>query len=463
MDRRHHFLLVSLSGQGQINPTRQLARRLARLAGARVTLANPLFSHRRLFPTSAAVAGQPDDSTEEEPLNPDGTGIISYAPYSDGYDEGFNPLAGDGYRYMSDLKSFGSRTIAALVRAFAAGGRPVTCLLYNIILVWVTDVAHDHGIPAVLHWIQSASVFSIYYHYFNDHRSFNLAACAANPNSSNTIELPGLPPLRPDKDLPSILAKPSPYRSTVKDIFTELDKSEKSRLLVNSFYDLDAQAIKEISRLWEIIFVGPMMENNFISPATGMGGGDYMDWLQKQQERSVVYVAFGSLTVLTARQTEEVARGLKKSGRPYLWVMRQEGRAEEAEDGNGMVVEWCSQVGVLGHRAVGCFVTHCGWNSMLEAVGSGVPMVMMPQWMDQTTNAALAEAVWGVGVRAEAAGDGGLVEAEEIQRCVETVMGDGERGREVRRRAAVWKEKAGEAAARDGPAERNLKGFLDGF
>jgi UDP:flavonoid glycosyltransferase YjiC (YdhE family) len=134
-----------------------------------------------------------------------------------------------------------------------------------------------------------------------------------------------------------------------------------------------------------------------------------------------------------------------------------------AADGRqGMVVEWCDQARVLSHPAVGCFVTHCGWNSALESIASGVPIVAVPQWTDQPTVAWLVEDCAGVGVRVEV-DDEGVAERGEIQRCVETVMGDGDAAVEIRASAMTWMEQAKEAIAAGGVLERNLQAFVSGL
>ncbi|CAI0628116.1 unnamed protein product [Linum tenue] len=125
-----------------------------------------------------------------------------------------------------------------------------------------------------------------------------------------------------------------------------------------------------------------------------------------------------------------------------------------------MIVEWCSQVDVLAHPAVGCFLTHCGWNSTLESMCLGVPMVGFPQFSDQQTNAKLVEDVWRTGVRVVVS-ENGVVEGEEIRRCLELVMGEGEVGEEVRRNAKKWKELARSAAGEGGTSHVNLKAFVD--
>ncbi|XP_020593432.1 cyanidin 3-O-rutinoside 5-O-glucosyltransferase-like [Phalaenopsis equestris] len=180
----------------------------------------------------------------------------------------------------------------------------------------------------------------------------------------------------------------------------------------------------------------------------------YMEWLDAQKERSVVYVAVSSLTLLTLRQVEELDMELKVSGQPYFLVLRKDNRPEGIEMdvalklSIGMVVEWCSQVRVLDHKVVGCFVTHGGWNSTSEAIVNGVPMVMLPQWIEQVTNARLVEAAWGIGVKAEA-GEDGVVEAAELRRGLDVVMGDDDRAREIRKKVGECKEKARAAVAQD--------------
>ncbi|KAG6395257.1 hypothetical protein SASPL_145898 [Salvia splendens] len=109
-----------------------------------------------------------------------------------------------------------------------------------------------------------------------------------------------------------------------------------------------------------------------------------IEWLNSKLQSSVVYVAFGSLLRLPKAQTEEIAAGLLRSGRLFLWVMLSEEKEKlsclEDLDKIGKIVTWCSQLEVLMHPSLGCFVTHCGWNSTLESLSCGVPVVAFPRW-----------------------------------------------------------------------------------
>uniref|UniRef100_A0A453A7S1 Uncharacterized protein n=1 Tax=Aegilops tauschii subsp. strangulata TaxID=200361 RepID=A0A453A7S1_AEGTS len=135
------------------------------------------------------------------------------------------------------------------------------------------------------------------------------------------------------------------------------------------------------------------------------------EWLDAMCTGSVVYASFGSLVRVLHEQLYEVGHGLEDSGRPFLWVVKESEVAASPEvlewlpaleartAGRGLVVRgWAPQLAILSHRAVGAFVTHCGWNSLLESVAHGVPVVTWPHLADQFLNERLAVDVLGVGV-----------------------------------------------------------------
>ncbi|CAN1259936.1 UDP-glycosyltransferase 74E2 [Linum perenne] len=108
---------------------------------------------------------------------------------------------------------------------------------------------------------------------------------------------------------------------------------------------------------------------------------------------------------------------------------------------------WCHQLEILAHPSVGCFVTHCGWNSTIEAISIGVPMVTLPVWVDQPTNAKFVGDLWRVVTR------------DEIRRGIKEVM-EGESGEEIRRNVEKWKRSAHEAVADGGSSSRNINEFV---
>ncbi|GKE35040.1 7-deoxyloganetic acid glucosyltransferase-like protein [Tanacetum coccineum] len=62
----------------------------------------------------------------------------------------------------------------------------------------------------------------------------------------------------------------------------------------------------------------------------------------------------------------------------------------------GCIVNWAPQEDVLAHRAIGGFLTHCGWNSTLESIVQGFPMICWPFYVDQLVNSRFVGEVWNV-------------------------------------------------------------------
>ncbi|KAF6161077.1 hypothetical protein GIB67_007718 [Kingdonia uniflora] len=130
-------------------------------------------------------------------------------------------------------------------------------------------------------------------------------------------------------------------------------------------------------------------------------------WLDLQQLKSVLYVSFGSVAVVTAEQLLEFWYGIVNSGKPFLWVMRPDSIIGErqipeelmlATKERGCMVDWSPQEEVLAHPSVGGFLTHSGWNSTLEAITAGVPMLCWPYFADQQVNSRYVDAVWKFGL-----------------------------------------------------------------
>lgn len=459
-----HVLLVTFPAQGHINPCLQFAKRLIRM-GIEVTFATSVFAHRRMAKTTT--------STLSKGLN--------FAAFSDGYDDGFKADEHDSQHYMSEIKSRGSKTLKDIILKSSDEGRPVTSLVYSLLLPWAAKVAREFHIPCALLWIQPATVLDIYYYYFNGYED----AIKGSTNDPNwCIQLPRLPLLK-SQDLPSFLLSSSNEEKysfalpTFKEQLDTLDVEENPKVLVNTFDALEPKELKAIEK-YNLIGIGPLIPSTFLDGKDPLDSSfcgdlfqksnDYIEWLNSKANSSVVYISFGSLLNLSKNQKEEIAKGLIEIKKPFLWVIRDQenGKGDEKEEKlscmmelekQGKIVPWCSQLEVLTHPSIGCFVSHCGWNSTLESLSSGVSVVAFPHWTDQGTNAKLIEDVWKTGVRLKKNEDG-VVESEEIKRCIEMVMDGGEKGEEMRRNAQKWKELAREAVKEGGSSEMNLKAFV---
>lgn len=215
-----------------------------------------------------------------------------------------------------------------------------------------------------------------------------------------------------------------------------------------------------MSRLWPIRTIGPTLPSLYLDNRV-KDDNDYgfnihkpntdtcLKWLDSKDKGSVIYISFGSTACLSAEQTAEVAKALLHSSKNFLWVVKpsEENKLPtnftKGSSDKGLVVKWCPQLAVLAHDAVGCFISHCGWNSTIEAISLGVPVVAMPQFLDQMTNAHFVEHIWQVGIKPKT-DDTGFTPSEEIQACVEEIM-QGEKGQEMKKNATRWKALAKEA------------------
>ncbi|KAH7859031.1 hypothetical protein Vadar_030675 [Vaccinium darrowii] len=447
MDSCVRLLLVTFPGQGQINPGLQFAKRLVKM-GVDVTYAMAFSALNRM--------------TKNVPTPPG----LTFFGYSDGNDGG--PVMDGLDRYMEDLKSHGSEAVANLITSQAERGQPFTHVVYTTLIPWAGQVAHDLHVPCTFLWFQPATILDIFYYYFNGYGD----SIGNNMNDpSRSVELPGLPPLT-GGDLPSFLLASNTYNFALpllKGQFDLLDAQKNPKVLVNSFDALESGALRAIEKL-NLVAVGPLIPSAFLDGKdlsdTSFGGDLYQDskayikWLDSKPRESVIYAAFGSYSPIAKQQIEEIEQGLLACGMPFLWVVRateeEKLSCKDKLQQQGMIVPWCSQVEVLSHPSVGCFVSHCGWNSSLESLVSGVPVVAFPQWSDQVTNAKLIEDVWKTGKRVKPNPDG-IVPRDEIKRCIEMVMG----GDEMRTNAKKWKDLAREAGKEGGSSDKNLKTFVD--
>ncbi|KAI4989071.1 hypothetical protein ZWY2020_036388 [Hordeum vulgare] len=451
-DETTHILLVPYPAQGHLNPILQFGKRLAGHGGVRCTVAATRF-----------VVG----STKPSP------GSVHVAVFSDGCDVG-GPAELGGHKgpYFQRLEAAGSEALDELLRSEAARGRPVRVVVYDTFMPWVAPLARRHGAACAAVLTQTCAVDIVYTHA----RAGRMPVPVREGGSS--LELPGLSSRLGAADVPTFLTDTDAHHPSLRDMlmnqFVGLDAVE--HVFVNSFFDLEPQEAGYLASTLGARTIGPTVPSAYLdnrlpddasygfhlhTPMTAVT----KSWLDARPPRSVVYASFGSIVAPGPDQMAEVAEGLRDSGSPFLWVVRAtetaklpEGFAARAAARGDLIVPWCPQLEVLAHGAVGCFVTHCGWNSTVEALSAGVPMVAVPQWSDQPTNAKYIEDVWRVGVRARPDA-GGVVRRGEVERCVKDVMC----GKGYRRRASEWREKAKAAVSEGGSSDRNIADFLSKY
>ncbi|MED6193099.1 hypothetical protein PIB30_015752 [Stylosanthes scabra] len=289
-----------------------------------------------------------------------------------------------------------------------------------------------------------------------------------------------IPPLKV-KDLPLIATnEPEKLYKTLSNLVEGTKAS--CGVIWNTFHDLESSPISYLSQEFQIPFfpIGPFHKypsSSSSSSSSSLLSEDQscISWLDKHKPNSVIYVSFESLAAITAAQFLEIAWGLASSMQPFLWVVREgmvkDENKESVEypplprgfienvEGRGYIVKGAPQQEVLAHKAVGAFWTHCGWNSTMESISEGVPMICMPFFTDQKVNARYVSSVWKIGVQFE-----GEVKREEVVKMIRGLIdgnNNNKEGLEIRERALDLKEKARVSWNHGGSSYTNLDALVN--
>lgn len=259
-------------------------------------------------------------------------------------------------------------------------------------------------------------------------------------------------------------------------------------IIINTFESLEPRALKAISDglcLPEDVPTPPIYPIGPLIVSHGGGGREVecLKWLDSQPSGSVVFLCFGSLGLFSKEQLKEIAMGLENSGQRFLWVVRNppaqnqigvaitdqsdpelksllsDGFLDRTKDRGLVVKTWAPQVAVLNHDSVGGFVSHCGWNSVLESVCAGVPMVAWPLYAEQRFNRVVLVEEIKIALPMNESEDG-FVSAAEVEKRVIELM-DSSEGESIRKRTKAFQNEAHAALDEGGSSRVALTKLLE--
>ncbi|XAR73409.1 7-deoxyloganetin glucosyltransferase [Bertholletia excelsa] len=468
-NRKPHVVCVPFPAQGHVRPMMQLAQ-LLHSRGFHVTFVNTEFNHRRLVSSKGpdSVKGLPDfrfatipdglppsdrDATQDVPPLCDSTRKNCLGPFKE------------------LLHELGSTLEVP----------PVTCVVSDGIMTFAVKAARELGLAEVQFWTASACSFMGYLHYRELIERGIVPFKDDNFMTDGTLDnpvdwIPGMTNLRL-KDLPSFLRTTDP-NDIMFDFMGEEAQSclQAPAIIFNTIDAFEHQVLEAIrSKFPRIYTIGPLpllcrqliTDSPFSSFNSSLWkeDSDCLEWLDQREPNSVVYVNYGSVTVMTGKHLREFAWGLANSKHPFLWVVRPDivmddqanllGEFVEETKDRGLIVSWCPQVQVLAHPSVGVFLTHCGWNSTLEAVCGGVAVICWPFFADQQTNCRYACTHWGIGLEIDHD-----AKREQVEALVKEMM-EGNKGKEMRARAMEWKKIAERAADVGGSSYNDFDKFIE--
>ncbi|KAL6606873.1 hypothetical protein ACP70R_042526 [Stipagrostis hirtigluma subsp. patula] len=471
-----HFVFVPLMAQGHLIPAVDTALLLA-THGAVCTIVGTPSTVARVRPTveSARDSGLPVRLVEfrldyAEAGLPDGADNMDNIPM-------------ELMRNYFDAVALLRAPIESYLRAHTPYP---TCVVSDFCHPWTMELAASLGVPRLTFFSMCAFCLLC------QHNVERFNAYDGVADDDEPVVVPGL-----EKRVVVTRAQaPGFFRVPDWEEFAdyiERARAEADGVIMNSFAEMEPEYVAgyAAARKMKVWTVGPVSLYHQQRAATLASRGntaaidadECLRWLDGKEPNSVVYVNFGSIAQADAKQAMELGAGLEAAGHPFIWVVRNADKYDDAVReflrelevrvaGRGLLIRgWAPQVLILSHAAVGGFVTHCGWNSTLEAVAAGLPVVTWPHFSDQFLNEKLAVEVLGIGVSVgvteplmyqanykEIVVGRGVVEA-----AVRSVMGGGEEAVERRRRALALAAKARAAMQEGGSSRGNLLDLVGRF
>ena len=363
-----------------------------------------------------------------------------------------------------------------------------SCIISDSCHHWTQEVAHNLQIPRISFYsIRSFTLLCL-------HNIFQYKVYDRITNEHEPFIVPGLPQkiVVTKAQAPGFFTAPG---------YEEIDEKVKEAelaadgIVMNTFEFLEPVYIENYTKAMgkKVWAVGPFFlhGNKDSADMTARGNKASIDinrclnWLDSMKPRSVVYVSFGSLTIMSTSQLMEIGLGLEASNHPFIWVIKDCEYSPEVEEwlsqgfkertgSRGLIIKgWAPQMMILSHPAVGGFMTHCGWNSTLEGLCAGVPMITWPSFADQFLNERLIVDVARIGLSVGVKEPGAwtmdvlnqhiFANKVQVERAVRNVMDEGEEAEERRNRVKELGEKAREAMEEGGSSYANMTGLIQQF
>ncbi|MED6218442.1 hypothetical protein PIB30_026666 [Stylosanthes scabra] len=436
--------------QGHVNPMMILSQRLVE-KGCNIIFVNTEFIHNKvLSPMGNQEAGVTGGSSIKLVSIPDGLGP----------DADRNNL---GELFGSMLNNMPAMLEKLIEYLRLKGGVTVSCIVADFVMAWALEIANKIGIKGVL---------------FNPASTAMLALQCSIPKliDDGIIDTHGLPitqkrfqlsPTIPPMNTELIWWANISDSITQKKIFKVIVHCMQTLELTewwlcNSTPEIEPGASSFIPKLLPI---GPLLRDVAEEKSLGQFWEEdhsCISWLDQQPHGSVIYVAFGSITLFDEKQFKELALGLDLTNRPFLWVVRKDSDSSnnvslpsEFRGNRGNIIGWAPQEKVLSHPAIACFISHCGWNSTIEGLSNGVPFLCWPYFADQFFNRTYIcdELKVGLGFDSD---ENGLISREEIKVKVEKLLGD----ENIRLMAHEVKKKLRKEIDDGGRSSENINKFI---
>ncbi|GAA0159401.1 transferase [Lithospermum erythrorhizon] len=406
-----HVLIFPLPLQGPVNCMLKLAELLC-LHDLHVTFLNTEHIHQRLLRYSNV------ESYFKRYPN------FNFGTIPDGLSDNNSRTMDQISNLINSMEEVTKPLLMEMVTSGSLGknsNKPLSCIVADGIFCFAVDIAREIKVPLL--FFDTISPCGLWTYLCVP----KLIETGELPFSGDSLDepiknVPGMEGILRRRDLPSFCRTKDINIPLIKLVLKEDEHLPLSQgLILNTFDDLENPIISQLQTIsLNVYAIGPLHSHlksklSSSKPPTSSNifeeDKSCMAWLDMQPPNSVVYVSIGSLAVMTKKQLIEIWYGLVNSGSRFLWVQRLGSITEPEDELNevpldlfeatrerGLVVSWAPQELVLGHEAIGGFFTHSGWNSTLESLVAGVPMICWPYVVDQQVNSRYVEEVWKLGL-----------------------------------------------------------------
>ncbi|KAF8021097.1 hypothetical protein BT93_G1503 [Corymbia citriodora subsp. variegata] len=345
---------------------------------------------------------------------------------------------------------------AAIDAAERDARKKVSCLFSDALVFPACEIAEQMHVPWVMFWI------------LRQLRHTTCAGMAEAEADDQVLEMvPGLSVFRMS-DIPDKMLQ-DPNTSLVSNFAYQLGRvlPRAAAIIMTSYVEANpAPLIADLkSRFKILLHVGCRTVSFSLPPvltSTDLDPTGCLMWLDTKEPRSVAYICFGTVAILSPTELSALAEALESTGTPFLWSIKEHMMVHLPEGFlqrtgvHGKIVSWAPQSRVLSHPACGVYLTHCGYNSVFESVAGGVPMICKPIWTDNMMNGRLVREWWGIGVGME----GGTITKSGMVKALEVVL-RGEEGKKMRKKVGELRERLVEAAGPGGSVEADFKALVE--
>ncbi|KAH9318027.1 hypothetical protein KI387_019796 [Taxus chinensis] len=448
-----HAVIVPFPVQGHINPMMHLAHNLAS-NGFIITFVNTVYNN------SGTVKAHRKWSSE---LGEAGNERVCFRAIPDGLPE--DDMRTDFARLARVTETAMPPSLQKLIQEINdEEEHQVTCLIADFFAPWALDVAQQFHIQTAGFWPGIIAAYALIYH-MPDLMARGSIPSNGIPKKQEMVKYFAHMPSLCSANLPWLIGSEADKEFRFQFWLRSISRFRHLRWIVcNSFHDLEMDIINTFPKEAGICSIGPLIPQT-AQKETETEKEECLQWLDRQKRGCVIYVSFGSSVVLKEKEVEQLAEGLEATRRPFLWVLRGVEKflsvayLERLRE-RACMPSWVPQARVLSHPSVGCFLTHCGWNSTLESIAAGVPMLCRPCVADQFLNAAYVVDVWKIGVALKTNSEG-IVGKIEIEESVQRIMSSDE----VQENSRKLKKCAVDAHARNdimvGSSSINFNVFLN--